>query len=151
MFCGRAVQEGGVRLAPGEMRGIRPMRGARLSANIGPMRITDIFKGLMGPLQSVPTSADVTLRRARDEDAQALAELAQLDSSRTPGGAVLVAEVAGELWAAVSLDDGHAVATPFRPSGELTFRLVERARELNRTARRTPGPAVAIRPLGGTR
>ncbi len=127
------------------------MRGGGLSATIPCMQITDIFKQLMGPLQAVPTAADVTLRHARHEDAQALTELAQLDSSRTPGGAVIVAEVAGELWAAVSLDDGHAVANPFRPSGELSFRLLERARDLNRAARRTPAPLLAVRPLGGTR
>jgi hypothetical protein len=127
------------------------MRRGGLSANIPSMQITDIFKQLMGPSQAVPTAADVTLRHARVEDAQALTELAQLDSSRAPDGAVIVAEVAGELWAAVSLDDGHAVANPFRPSGELSFRLLERARDLNRAARRTPRPLLAVRPLGGTR
>jgi hypothetical protein len=114
------------------------------------MQITDIFKQLMGPIQSVPTGGDVTLRSARAEDAEALAALAALDSSHAPSGAVIVAEVAGELWAALSLDDGHAVANPFRPSGELTFRLAERARELNRAARRTPRRPPAARPLGGT-
>jgi hypothetical protein len=114
------------------------------------MQITDIFKQLMGPIQSVPTGGDVTLRSARAEDAEALAALAALDSSHAPSGAVIVAEVAGELWAALSLDDGHAVANPFRPSGELTFRLAERARELNRAARRTPRRPLTARPLGGT-
>jgi hypothetical protein len=114
------------------------------------MQITDIFKQLMGPIQSVPTAGDVTLRSARAEDAEALAALAALDSSHAPSGAVIVAEVAGELWAALSLDDGHAVANPFRPSGELTFRLAERARELNRAARRPPRRPLTARPLGGT-
>ena len=62
--------------------------------------------------------------------------LAQLDSSRPPRGEILVAEVAGELWAAVSLDDDHLVANPFRASGELAFSLNERARELRRAERR---------------
>jgi hypothetical protein len=110
------------------------------------MHITDILKKLVGPVQSVPTSADVTFRYARDEDAEALAVLADLDSSRAPRGAVIVAEVAGELWAAVSLDDGHAIAHPFRPSGELTFQLGERARELNRAAPRNPGRGLTVRP-----
>ena len=57
---------------------------------------------------------------------------------------MLVADVKGELWAAVSLDDGHAVATPFRPSGELTFHLSERAREL-----RGAGRDRTRRPRGG--
>jgi hypothetical protein len=118
------------------------------------MQITDILKKLVGPVQSVPVGADVTLRYARDEDTEALAALADLDSSRAPQGAVIVAEADGELWAAVSLDDGHAIANPFRPSGELTFRLAERARELNRAARRKPGRGLRVRPpvapIGGT-
>ena len=106
---------------------------------MGPMRsLTDTLKKLAGPVQPVPVNPSVTFRHARPADAEALAELAQLDSSRAPRGDVIVADVGGELWAAVSLDDGHAVATPFRPSGELTFRLMDRARELNRGLRGTP-------------
>ena len=103
------------------------------------------------PSLPAPTSP---IRYARDEDTEALAALAHLDSSRAPRGVVIVAEAGDELWAAVSLDDGHAIANPFRPSGELAFRLVARARELNRAARRKPGRAVAVRPpvapIGGT-
>jgi hypothetical protein len=106
--------------------------------------LTDILDKLRGPIQSVPTSADVVIRHARPDEAGALAELAQLDSSRVPRGNVIVADVKGELWAAVSLDDGHAVATPFRPSGELTFHLSERAREL-----RGAGRDRTWRPRGG--
>jgi|SRR6185436_13192107 len=106
--------------------------------------LTNILNKIRGPIQSVPTSADVVIRRARPDDAGALAELAQLDSSRALRGEVLVADVKGELWAAVSLDDGHAVATPFRPSGELTFHLSERAREL-----RGAGRDRTRRPRGG--
>ena len=51
---------------------------------------------------------------------------------------MIVADAGGELWAAVSLEDGHAVANPFRPSGELTWSLMERARELNRELRAKP-------------
>ena len=110
------------------------------------MKITDILKKLVGPVQSVTVGADVTVRYARDEDTEALAVLADLDSSRAPRGTVIVAEAEGELWAAVSLDDGHAIANPFRPSGELTFRLAERARGLNRAARRKPGRDLAPAP-----
>jgi hypothetical protein len=93
--------------------------------------VTNILNKLRGPIQSVPTSADVVIRYARPDEADALATLAQLDSSRALRGDVIVADVQGELWAAVSVDDGHAVANPFRPSGELSFRLSERARELH--------------------
>jgi len=106
-------------------------------------RITTLLQKLAGPTQAVPAGADVTVRHARPDDAEALTVLAQLDSSRAPRGAVLVAEADGELWAAVSLDDGHVVANPFRPSGELAFRLVERARALRR-GQAAGGPPKAI-------
>src|SRR3954469_25732407 len=106
--------------------------------------VTRTLKQLRGPIQSVPSSVDVVIRHARPDEADALATLAQLDSSRAPRGDVLVADVQGELWAAVSVDDGHAVATPFRPSGELTFRLIGRARGLRRAGRHT-----TRRPRGG--
>jgi hypothetical protein len=48
---------------------------------------------------------------------------------------VIVAEVSGDLWAATSLDDGHTVADPFRPTGELTALLTERSRQLRRAQR----------------
>jgi len=99
-------------------------------------RITNLLKQLGGPTPSVPAGPHVTFRHAGAADADALAGLAKLDSSRPPRGAVLVAEVGGELWAAVSLDDNHLVANPFRPTGELAFRLLDRAREIDRAARR---------------
>jgi hypothetical protein len=97
--------------------------------------LKDTLKKLAGPVQLTPVDARVTFRHAVPADAEALTVLAQLDSSRAPTGDVIVAEAGDELWAAVSLDDGHAVANPFRPSGELTWRLMERAREINRTSR----------------
>jgi hypothetical protein len=100
--------------------------------------LKDTLKKLAGPVQLTPIDDRITIRHARPDDAEALTVLAQLDSSRAPRGDVIVAEAGGELWAAVSLDDGHAVANPFRPSGELTWRLMERARELNRESRGTP-------------
>jgi hypothetical protein len=106
--------------------------------------VTNILNRLRGPIQSVPTSADVVIRHARPDEADALATLARLDSSRAPRGDVIVADVQGELWAAVSVDDGHAVADPFRPSGELTFRLSERAREIH-----SGGRDRTRRPRGG--
>ena len=78
-------------------------------------RITNILKKLAGPIQSVPAGPHVTIRHARPADADALAVLAKLDSSHPPRGAILVAEAGGELWAAVSLDDNHLIANPFRP------------------------------------
>jgi hypothetical protein len=98
--------------------------------------VTTFLQRLAGPKQDVPSGASsLTLRLAVPADADALDRLAQLDSRRAPRGAVLVAEVAGDLWAAVSLDDGHAVADPFRPTGELVALLAERSRQLRRARR----------------
>jgi hypothetical protein len=77
----------------------------------------------------------LTIRFATPDDAGALARLAQVDSSRPPRGVVLLAEVGDVLWAAISLDDDHLVADPFRPSGELAFLLSQRARHLRRSER----------------
>jgi hypothetical protein len=95
------------------------------------MRAINTLKKIVGPTQSVGSDTpSVTIRYARPDDALALLDLAYLDSSRAPEGVVLVAEVGGQLWAAQSLDDQHAIADPFRPSGELAFLLAERARQL---------------------
>jgi len=77
----------------------------------------------------------LAIRYATPDDADAIVRLAQLDSSRPPRGVVLLAEVGDVLWAAISLDDYHLVADPFKPSGELAFLLAQRARDLRRTER----------------
>ena len=95
------------------------------------MRAITSLRNLLGPVQSLPNAASsVAIRYARSHEAHALAGLADLDSSRAPAGVVIVAEVGGQLWAAVSLDDGHTIADPFRPSSELAFVLTQRARRL---------------------
>jgi hypothetical protein len=93
-------------------------------------------------------ATDVTIRLARPEDARAVADLSVLDSADRPRGDVLVAEVDGSLWAAVSLEDRHAVADPFRPSGDLVPLLRERAHQIRpRRPHRTPeaGRRVLVR------
>ena len=105
--------------------------------------LSTVFRRLAGPVQNTPSGASsLTLRLAVPADAEALDRLAQLDSRRAPRGAVIVAEVAGELWAAISVDDGHAVADPFRPTGELVALLVERSRQLRRAQRLQDVPRV---------
>jgi hypothetical protein len=94
------------------------------------------FKRMLVPTKTIgPAGPALTLRYAVPSDADAIEGLAQLDSARAPRGVVLVAEVGGELWAAISLDDFHVVADPFRPAGELAALLVERARQLRRVQR----------------
>lgn len=100
------------------------------------MTTTTFIKRILGPTQSVDAhSPALTLRYAVPADADELARLAELDSQRAPRGVVLLAEVGGEVWAAISLDDHHAIADPFRPTGELVALLVERARQLRRSER----------------
>lgn len=82
----------------------------------------------------------LTIRPAVADDSLALHRLAALDSASPPTGDTLVAEVGGELWAALDLDDGRAIADPFRPSGELVGLLRFRAARAGEAAnlRRTP-------------
>jgi hypothetical protein len=82
------------------------------------------------------THAPLRIRQARPTDAAALERLAALDSSYAPRGDVLLAEVGDELWAAFSLEDGHAIADPLRPSADAVLILGQRARQLYRAERR---------------
>jgi hypothetical protein len=66
----------------------------------------------------------ITIRRATADDEPALAGLASLDSARIPAGAVLLAESRGKLTAALSLEDGAAIADPFRPTAGVVELLV---------------------------
>jgi hypothetical protein len=65
------------------------------------------------------TNKTLTIRRSDIADSGALARLAVLDSSSALSGDALVAEVGDELWAAVEIDTGAAIADPFRPSADL--------------------------------
>ena len=115
----------------------------------------------MNPTATTPsrTSRDraetLTIRMAVPADAEALGRLAQLDSAPPPAPVpMLVAEVGGELRAALPLDGGPAIADPFRQTAELVAILAERTRQLapprRRAARhwrlpRAPRPAPASR------
>jgi hypothetical protein len=94
------------------------------------------FERMLGPTQAIePVGPALTLRDAVPSDTDAIDGLAQLDSARAPHGVVLVAEVGGELWAAIRLDDHHVVADRFQRAGELGALLVERAHRLRRVQR----------------
>ena len=73
----------------------------------------------------------VTLRRYSAEDHDPLARLAALDSSKPPHQPVVVAEVGGELRAALSLNDGSLVADPFHLTGGVADLLRAYARQLD--------------------
>lgn len=63
--------------------------------------------------------ATAAFRFAQATDAAELERLARLDSARPLEGPVLVAEMAGKIKAAVSLDTGRHVADPFERTAEL--------------------------------
>ena len=96
-----------------------------------------------GPGDSEPR--EVIIRRASAGDSPALVRLAALDGDRHAGRvlaasadeqAVLVAEVDGELEAALAVDSGVSVADPFRPSAPHRQLLALRARQLGAGAPR---------------
>ena len=95
-----------------------------------------MFNQLTQRKQIPGNPAPLRIRQADHADAAALARLASLDSSRAPRGDVLLAEVGGELWAAFSLEDGHHVADPMRPSADAVLMLAQRGHQLHRDERR---------------
>jgi hypothetical protein len=78
---------------------------------------------------------NLTIRYATTADQFAVRRLAVLDSASPPTGDVLLAEVGDELWAALSIDTGAAIADPFRPSGDMVDLLRLRADGLAGEAR----------------
>jgi hypothetical protein len=70
------------------------------------------------------------IREARAADDAALRLLAALDGGRVPAGRILVAEVDGEIVAAVPLAGGPAIADPFRRTSALVNLLGLRAAQL---------------------
>ena len=77
----------------------------------------------------------ITIRPAAAHDAPRLAALAILDSAALPAGPVVVAEVDGELRAAVSQADGRAIADPFHPTLDLVELLRARIAQPHRRTR----------------
>jgi hypothetical protein len=99
------------------------------------------------PVTTLP-SERLVLRRSGSQDAAALTRLAQLDGAPRPVDAVLVAELDGEIVAAVPFDGGRAIADPFRPTAELVELLRTRTRLLakNAPSRRLPRLRPHLRP-----
>jgi len=86
------------------------------------------------------TEKTLTIRPADLADLAGLDRLAALDSAAPPTGDILVAEVGGELWAAIEIDSGSTIADPFRPSGDLVDLLrLHALGEGSRSERRTLG------------
>ena len=94
----------------------------------------------------------VLTRRAAIADATRIRVLARLDDKRMPAGPFLVADVAGEIVAAVSLSNGTVVADPFRLTADAVAMLRLRAAQVgtanalgaHRFARRQPEQRLAV-------
>jgi hypothetical protein len=77
------------------------------------------------------TQPEITIRLLGAGESEALARLAELDSSRAPSGSVLAAVTSdGALLAAISLEDRELVADPFLPSEHAADLLRVRARQV---------------------
>lgn len=84
-----------------------------------------------GQEQGRSSPGDLAIRIANRQDGSALKRLAQLDGRRPPTvSRLLVAEVDGEVLAALPLDGGEAVADPFRQTSTLVAMLRLRAGQL---------------------
>ena len=72
-------------------------------------------------LRDVPhaQARPITIRPDHADDAPAVRRLAALDSAPVPRGPLMLAEVEGELRAAVSVDGRAAIADPFHRTLEL--------------------------------
>ena len=120
---------------------------SRLTAVLGETKTADLRRRGEAHRSAIPSvGADnprerppaLTIGLASAQDAKELERLAQLDSARTPTGPALVAEVEGEIVAAVPLNGDKPVADPFRPTAEVLAVLELRAAQL-RGDSKSPG------------
>jgi hypothetical protein len=73
---------------------------------------------------------DISIRSANPHDYVSLWQLAALDDRPLPKGPFLVAEVEGEIVAAVSRDSRDAIADPFRRTAQAVALLQLRAEQV---------------------
>jgi hypothetical protein len=72
----------------------------------------------------------VIVRSSIPSDETHIRRLAALDSQEAPEGPMMLAEVDGELVAAVPFDGGSQIADPFRPTADLVSLLKLRAAQV---------------------
>jgi hypothetical protein len=88
------------------------------------------------------------IRKATDEDAQTLRELAEVDSQAPIAVPALIGEIDGAPAAAISLVDGRVIADPFQRTAQLTPLLRLRSRAIHAHERT---PSVRERLIAGVR
>ena len=86
-------------------------------------------------MTSTDNTPQIVIRPAHSDDRSALVRLAALDSSVVPTGRVLVAEIDGELVAAMPVDGGPAIADPFRATAAMVALLELRAGQIEPAGR----------------
>jgi hypothetical protein len=84
----------------------------------------------------------VSVRHSRVSDELSLERLAALEGQQLAPGGHLVAEVNGEVVAALPLTGGEPIADPFRPTAHLLPLLRRRAAQLCTPPRPRRGPAI---------
>ena len=77
-------------------------------------------------------TANISIRSPHHDDYSAIWQVAALDDALVPAGELLVAELDGEIVAALSLTSGESIADPFRRSAEALDLLRLRAGQLTR-------------------
>jgi hypothetical protein len=106
------------------------------------------------PRSEPTTETDVRIRYARPDDVAELGRLAALDSATIPAPPLLVAELDGELFAALSMESSEVIADPFHVTVPLIELLRVRAVQLGgagaprrelRSVTRTWSPALDLR------
>jgi hypothetical protein len=85
-------------------------------------------RGPAGPVGRA--SEPVLLRLCTVHDGEALARLAVLDGAPVPSGGCILAEVGGQVVAALPLGGGRAIADPFRPTAHVLHQHELRAGQL---------------------
>ncbi len=94
--------------------------------------------------------SQITIRPGYADDLTALRRLAALDSAAVPVEPLLVAELDGELAAALSLRDDTSIADPFRPTAEIVALLRAHAATAERTPRtRRRAARLSLHPARG--
>jgi hypothetical protein len=97
--------------------------------------------------EGIGAQVGIAIRPAEATDVRALVRLAELDTRPLPAGRVLVAAVAGQIRAALSVDTGELIADPFAATAQLEALLRLRAEQVDRTAgRRGVLAALHLRP-----
>lgn len=81
-------------------------------------------------LRRTTPAMQIAVRAIGEGDSAQVRRLAELDSAKAPSGHLLGAEVDGVLVAVLSLDDGHVISDPFRPSAPAVELLRLRAMQL---------------------